>query len=221
MRRALLISLSVLAACSSSSSRSTGPTASDAATYNQKALEAAAAATGYKQAAGAMASPADCTAALQKYEASMQPLLDQMRQMARGMDDFMKSAGQPMAGDLDCGMQLMQDELARHKSVACSSPDMAANLAEVVRHCDAMASFADHMEMRAVEAGQMMSPDGGMAMGAPGPTADAGWMEDWTDGGFKLQDGGAMAFDDAIPGCIYTPGGYMPDGGFAMDGGTH
>jgi hypothetical protein len=41
--------------------------------------------------------------------------------------------------------------LAHHLGIVCTSPDMAANRAEAMRHVGAMQEFADHMRMRADE----------------------------------------------------------------------
>jgi len=205
MRRLMMVLLGSLACTSSQPSANL----TQAASFDQAAVSASNAATQYLQAATSSTTQAECTAALKQYIAAMQPSLDQMRSPAGRLDSYMKSAGDSTAGDMDCGVQVMADEVAYHEAVACTSPDMTANHAEAQRHADAIQFFANHLEMRAVQAAGMMSPAGMMGPGMPGGS----------DGGLMMPDGGV---DDgqAMPGCTYVGGGYQaPDGGYLMDGG--
>lgn len=209
-----ILAVSAAAACTSSSP----PPASlsQAATFDEAAASAATAVTQYRAAAAASSSQAECIAALGPYVATIEPLLDRMRSMAPEMDGFMTSSGSAASADMACGVQVMADDLSHHQAVACASADMAANHAEAQRHADAMASFTEHMEMRAVQAGGMMS-DGGMGQRR---MMDGGWMGGWSDGGWTAPDGGMMGFDQPMPACTFTGAGYQgPDGGYMSDGG--
>jgi hypothetical protein len=136
-----------------------------------------------------------------------------MAQMAGGMDDAMESMGQKMHGDMQCGDQVMQDEIKRHLAAACTSTDVAVNQAEATRHCDAMESYSEHMQMRADEEGSMMgNMMGGGMMGGTAPAA--------TEGSWKTPDGGMMSWDHTMPGCTYRDGGFQPEGGSTAGGTT-
>lgn len=210
--------LGVMACGSSSRPPSTTANAAQAGSFDQAALTAANAVTRYQQAASRATTPTECSAALRQYAAQLQPLLDQLRSLARPMDDYVTSAGNMMAGDMECGVQVMADELVHHQALACTSADMTANHAEAQRDVDAMMAITGHLEMRSVQVGGMMG-EGGM-MAGPGQTMDAGWMSGWTDGGWRMPDGGMVSYDQAMPGCTYTSSGVQaPDAGFWMDGG--
>jgi len=215
MRRVMTVLLSLVACTSSQPSPAN---LSQAANFDQSAVTASNAVSQYRQAATTATTQVECTAALQQYVPAIQPSLDQMRSSAGQMDGYMKSAGNALAGDMECGVQVMAEELAHHEAVACMSPDMAVNGAEVQRHADAMLSFANHMEMRAVQVGEMMSRGGMMG---PGQMMDAGWMMGWSDGGWMMPDGGMIDTGEGMPGCTYAGGGgyQAPDGGYWMDGG--
>jgi hypothetical protein len=202
MRRLMMVSVSLLACTSSQPSANLAQVTS----LDQAAVSASNAVTRYVLAATSSATRAECTAALEQYIAAMQPSLDQMRSPAGRLDGYMKAAGHAPAADMDCGVQVMEDELAHHEAVACTSSDIAVDHAEAQRHGDAMHLFANHLEMRAAQAAASMSP------GMPGMTGGS-------DGGSMMPDGGV---DDGqgLPGCTYAGGGYQaPDGGYLMDGG--
>ncbi len=205
----------LLGACSGMGN-STGVSASDVVALDQAAANVSSSAASYQTSAASMATPADCTSAVQQYTAQVQPNVDHIAQMSGRMDAAMSSMGQMMGADMECGAGIMQQELARHLGIACTSPEMAANRAEAMRHVQAMQGFADHMRMRAGEMGTMMSSggmmSGGMGMGGGTPAM--------MDGGWVMPDGGTIPFDHVMPGCSYANGGFHPDGGSATDGGT-
>jgi hypothetical protein len=203
-----------LSACSGMGS--SNMSGANTAAYSQKAVQVSTAVAKYRAAAATMASPADCKAAVDQYQSDVRPPLDAMSQMAGGMDDAMDAMGQKMHGDMQCGDAVMQDELNRHLGAACTFSDVAVNQAEVTRHCDAMQSYADHMQMRADEASSMMGSmmGGGMMGGTPTST---------TGGTTTLPDGSTMSWNHTIPGCTYGDGGFQPQGGSTSggaDGGT-
>jgi hypothetical protein len=204
----------LLGACSGTG-HSMDVSASDVAALDRAASNVSSSAASYETSASAMATPADCSAAVQQYSAQVQPDVDHIAQMSGRMDAAMSSMGQRMGADMECGASVMQQELAQHLAAACTATDMAANRAEAARHAEAMQEFADHMRMRADEMGTMMDGmmGGGMGMGGgPGPAM--------MDGGWVMPDGGTMPFDHTMPGCTYTDGGYSPDGGSPSDGGS-
>lgn len=185
--------VAVVAACSSGLMMSR----SDVASYDRLASDLGGAVTNYRTATSAMSTPAECMAALQQYLGTVKPDLDRMGPLAGEMDSQMMALGQGLSSDMRCGMDVMRGELARHAAVACTAADMGMNRAEAGRHADAMESFADHMRMRAAEAGGMMGGASGM-MG----------------GGWTMPDGGMMGWGHQMPGCTYADGGFtMMDGG--------
>jgi hypothetical protein len=118
-----------------------------------------------------------------------------------------------MDEDLSCGMGVISAELARHAAGACAAVDMSSNREEAARHCAAMQSFVDHMQMRSAELAGMMGAQPAMMDGATGAAG--------TDGGWMMADGGWMGWDHQMPGCSLGDGGYsMMDGGMPwLDGG--
>ena len=207
----------VLGACSGMGN-SMGVNASDVAALDQAASKVSASAASYQTSTANAATPADCTAAVQQYTTEVQPNVDRIAQMSGRMDAAMNSMGQMMGADMECGSAVMHQELAHHLGIACTSPDMAANRAEAMRHVGAMQDFADHMRMRADEMGTMMGGNGGMmggGMGMGGGTAPA-----MMDGGWVMPDGGTIPFDHTMPGCTYGDGGFHTDGGSPTDAGT-
>jgi hypothetical protein len=207
----------LLSACSSMGN-STGVNASDVAALDQAASNVSGSAASYQTSTANMATPADCTAAVQQYTTQVHPNVDHIAQMSGRMDAAMSSMGQMMGADMQCGSSVLQQELAHHLGIACTSPDMAANRAEAMRHVGAMQEFADHMRMRADEMGTMMDGNGGMMggeMGMGGGTGPA-----MMDGGWVMPDGGTIPFDHTMPGCTCADGGFHSDSGSPSDGGT-
>jgi hypothetical protein len=211
-----LAAATLLSACSSMGN-STGVSASDVAALDQAAANVSGSAASYQTSTSNMATPADCAAAVQQYSVQVQPNVDRIAQMSGRMDSGMSSMGQMMGADMECGSGVMQQELAHHLGIACTSPDLAANRAEVMRHVQATQEFADHMRMRADEMGTMMGSSGmmGGGMGMGGGTGPA-----VMDGGWAMPDGGTIPFDHTMPGCTYADGGFHSDGGSPSDGGT-
>ena len=205
----------LLGACSGTGN-SMGMSASDVAALDQAAAKVSSSAASYHTSTASMATPADCTTAVQQYTAQVQPNVDHIAQMSGRMDAAMSSMGQMMGADMECGAGVMQHELTRHLGVACTSSDMAANRAEAMQHVEAMQEFADHMRMRADEMSTMMG-SGGMMGGGMGVGSGTPAM---LDGGWVTPDGGTIPFDHTMPGCTYANGGFHPDGGSVTDGGT-
>jgi len=203
----LSIALLLAAACGGTSAE---VATSDVTSYRTLTGELATTVTTYRVAAAAMSTPADCTAARQQYAASARPKMDAMGPLGDRMDAQMGRMGRVGDGDMRCGMDVASSEITRHLSVACAASDMAQNRAEAFQHCDAMQTYATHLEMRGAEVGGMMS--GGGMMG--GAMQDAGWT---------MPDGGTMPWTHPMPGCSMLDGGFvMVDGGMpapGMDGG--
>ena len=199
-----LASVLVLAACGTGNN-SMGVSTADVSSYDRAALAVSGSVATYRAATTSMASPSDCQAAVHQYAAQVQPALDQMKGMSSRMDGAMKSMGQTMRADMECGADVMRGELEQHMSVACTAADVEANRAEAARHSDAMEGFSEHMRMRASEVGSMMGRMGsGMGMMDGSQQADGGWT---------MPDGGTMPWNHAIAGCVTVDGGSQSDGG--------
>ncbi len=200
----------LLGACGGGSTAGMNPSAASA--YDRAALQISDTVTSYGAASATMGSSADCNAAVQQYANQVQPMIDRMASMAGPMDDAMKSMGQMMGADLECGAAVMKQELQRHLGSACSSPDMIANRSEARRHADAMQQIANHMRMRAAEAGTMMGSSGSMMQGG-------GMASGTMDGGWKMPDGTVMSWDAPMPGCHFADGEYHADGSVSRPSG--
>lgn len=191
MKKLMVLSgVVLLTACGLDRSMGTNSTAS---AYDRAALQVSNSVAGYQTATTNMASPADCTGALQQYAGQVSPVLDRMNDMAGEMDDMMTAGAHATDADVHCGMQVMVQEFQHHVGVACSSSDMAANQAEVQRHAQAMQQYTNHMRMRADEVNTIMP--GGMM------------------GGMMNPGGGMMGWSEPMPGCSYTATGYQPAAG--------
>jgi hypothetical protein len=175
----------------------------DTRAYDALAQEAAATASSYGTATAAMSAPEDCQAAVQRYASRMDPTLERMQAMSGRMDGAMMSAGAPMHADMQCGTAVMAQELERHRGVACTQTDMAANRAAAQQHVEAMDGFANHMQMRAAEMTAMMGDGGGM-MGQDGGMMSGGTGPGTITGASQTSSGGMMSWDHTVPGC--TPG---------------
>jgi hypothetical protein len=189
-----------------------GVTSSQLAALDQTAADISGSAASYLTAAETMATPADCATAVQEYSSQVQPDVDRIATMSSQMDGALSSMGQGMGADMECGATVMQQELAHHRAVACTSPDMSTNQAEAARHVEAMQEYADHMRMRADELTRMMSANGGMGGGMMGGSTDT------TGGGWTTRDGGTIPFDQTMPGCTYANGSFQPAGGSSAGG---
>jgi hypothetical protein len=107
-----------------------------------------------------VATPADCAAEHQRYDAAARPVLQHMLGMSQGMDDCRQAMGHPGPYELHGMCSSMQTELDRHAAAACS-PDAGANHAEVVHHCQLMRDWLGQQQGTATAMGQM----GNMMMG--------------------------------------------------------
>jgi hypothetical protein len=211
-----------LGACSTMGN-SSGVSTSDVAALDQAAAAVSSSDSTYQTATSSMASPSDCTAAVQHYSAEVQPHVDRLGQMSGRMDAAMSAMGEMMGADIECGAAVMRQELQHHLAVACASTDMGANRGEASRHVTAMQGYADHMRMRADELGTMMGESGGMMsqgnglMGGGGSMMDGGSVTpdggSMMDGGWVTPDGGMMPFNHTMPGCTFVDGGFSPDAG--------
>lgn len=100
---------------------------------------------------------ATCAEVHAQYDANVRPAIKQMMGMGSGLDDSAAVQGLGGDGDFACVAASMLDELDYHRSLACSSSDLATNQAEAARHADAMKAFARHVWDRCK---QMTSTDG-------------------------------------------------------------
>lgn len=188
--------LAAVAACSGGSTTmstsSEGVSTNDIATYERLALSVTSAAETYRtdMTGAGMTSRAACQRTHDGYDSRVRPLISQMAQMSRGMDDVMGAHGGAMTADMGCVSGGMMDELDHHRQVACAAPDLSIDRSEATRHSDMMTAYSSHMHDRA---GQMMN---GLDGGA------------WTWG--PMMDGCQGGHD----------GGMMHDGGMTAETGT-
>ncbi len=191
----------LLAACGMS--RTASMSQADIAAYDQAAAGTGGAVATYRAAAETASSPAECASAVARYDAQVRPMLDRMKEMAGRMDQHMTGMGSHAGADMQCGMDVMVEELEHHLAVACTLPDVAADRAEAERHCDTMQAFVDHMRMRADEMGSMMGDEGMHGQGTGSGIMGGGWT---------MPDGGMMGWDHTIPGCNPTSTAAQVDG---------
>lgn len=134
--------------------------APDVAAFRQLNEQLVAAVDTHQNNTMAMADMAACTAERDRYEAEARPIVDRMRDMSAGMDDCMMAMGRDSMADMleTCGG--MNDEFTTHMGAACASSDLAQELAETERHCNAMRQMAQQEMGRAdnmMQGGGMMS----------------------------------------------------------------
>lgn len=171
MRRVLATTAAALVMAGCGSSGHSGVTGSEVSTYAALAQQIGSTAGAYGASAAASPEPAACASIHASYDAEVRPLVDRMRSMSGAMDDQLATMGHAADGDLGCGADAMEAELAHHDAVACTSTSMAANHAEAGRHATAMTAWATHQHARAAEMGgmmgvaMMMGPGGGMDPG--------------------------------------------------------
>ena len=187
------------------------------AAYQRAALSASSAVTTYQSATQAMATSADCEAAVQQYAAQMGTAIQGMRQQSSSMDDHMQSMGQSVAADMTCGAEVMAGQLQQHLGVACSSTDMAQNRTVAAQHCQEMIADADHLQMRAAGMEAMVG-DGGAGGGMMGNGDMGVAMKTMMQSGFTAPDGQQMGWSDPMPGCTQWGGAYQPSA--STSGGT-
>lgn len=194
-----------LTACAGSDSTRTS--GMDATAYRSTALQLSSAATSYDTATSTMTTPAECTDALQQHLSQLQPVAQQMGQLAGPMDGAMESMGRMTDADMECGFTVMQQQLRQYAAGACSASDMAANREAARQHVATLQALSNHMQMRADEVSQLAAgttPGGlqaGMMQGS-GPTGTTGT---WT-----MPGGGTMSWGDAMPGCQLVNGTFQP-----------
>jgi len=186
----VLVALVILSGCGSSDTSSP-----DVNAFAQEVSSASAALDSYQAATRTMTTAADCGAAVGAYGTPMQNHLNSMQGAAGPMDQQMRNRGEPSHADLACGVNAMDNELRHHLQVACRAADMGANRTEAGRHVAVMADGLHYLQMRIAEMNLGMGP---------------------YDGGFYLQDGGVMGWDDHPAGC---GGMAAPDGGMPHDAG--
>jgi hypothetical protein len=208
-----------LGACGGSMGDSMGVSSSEVAAMDQAATGVSAAAVTYRTGMASITTAADCAAAVEEYSSQVQPDVDRIAQMSGRMDGAMGSMGQMMGADMECGAEVMQQELHRHLGVACTAEDMAANQAEAALHAEAMQGFAEHMRMRSDEMGTMMEANGGM-MGGNGGMMGGGAGTGMMDGSWTTPDGSTIPYEHTMPGCTYHDGEYQADGDATNSGTT-
>jgi hypothetical protein len=86
-----------------------------------------------------------CQVVHDAYDERVRPDVSQMVDMSADMDGYMRMHGGSEVADLICVSASMLNELDWHRSHACASEDVDVNHDEVVRHVDAMLSFAEHV----------------------------------------------------------------------------
>ena len=116
------------------------------------------AAEAYGVRAAAMTDRAACRAARAGYEEQVRSRIEGMVALAPRVDRWLQARGPDDHADTECSTSTLLDELDRHLAIACSSPDLAANRAEAVRHLEAMDRWADLAVARAAEASAAMAP---------------------------------------------------------------
>ncbi len=87
-----------------------------------------------------------CAGLYEQYDGQVRPLLSQMVQLSGNMDGFMNGRRAGRFADSRCVAATMMDELDYHRSVACGFPRLAQAQAEVTRHAEVMATYAQHLE---------------------------------------------------------------------------
>jgi FtsP/CotA-like multicopper oxidase with cupredoxin domain len=201
MKNALIVILALsLAACGSAGMHDSGTNA-EAYALDQAALSLATTATSFQARTAALSTASECSASAQRYADQMKPVVDQMTQVAGQMDATLGSMGRATHADVHCSTGAMSLEMARHMSVVCGLPDMAANRAEIDQHLAAMQDFANHMRMRAAEVnGLSASGTSGMGGGM------GGGMNGSMGPGWTMPGGGMMSWDHHMAGCTGATG---------------
>jgi hypothetical protein len=165
---------SAVVAVSGCGSGMNGVSQADVQAYAALAQGVASSASAYGTAANATVDPTGCASTHASYDGQVRPMVDRMRSMSGKMDDEMGRMGRGADGDMSCGADAMETELAHHDAVACTSTVMPANHAEASRHATAMTTWAAHQLARADEVGGMMGMGGGGMMGPGGGMMDPG-----------------------------------------------
>ncbi len=210
MRIAIAAALTVvLTACGSAGAPSpaSGVNAG-AASLDQAALGASTTAAAFQASTTSLGSMSACTAAAQQYMDQMKPHIDQMNQVANPMDTTLASMGWTSHADVQCSAQAMAWELGRHMAIACGTPDMAANQAEILQHLTTMQDYANHMRMRAAEVNGLTSQET-MGMGGGMMGGNSGWN---MGSGWTMPGGGMMGWDHHMAGCVGVTGPTGPTG---------
>ena len=151
----ILVPALALAACGRS-----GPAAPVAEIEQLRVLASGVvdAAEAYGVRAAAMTDRAACRAARAGYEEQARPRIEGMVAVATRVDRWLQARGPVDHADTECSSSTLLDELDRHLAIACSSPDLAANRTEAVRHLEAVDRWADLAVARAAEASAAMAP---------------------------------------------------------------
>ncbi len=112
----------------------------------------------YRDRAAAMADRAACRTARAAHDERVRSRIEAMVALAPRVDRWLQARGPDDHADTGCSSTTMLDELDRHLGIACSSPDLAANRAEAVRHVEAIDRWADLAVARAAEAAAATAP---------------------------------------------------------------
>lgn len=159
----------------SSGSGTNSASASELGTYQALAAKVQSAALAYRatMSGSGVTTVQSCQEVQVGYDSQVRGWVSQMSQMAGAMDSFIDSHGGAMVADMQCVSGTMLDELDRHKSTACASPDLQMDRAEALRHADAMSSLTGHSSSRCDEARGAL--DGGTARWSPMLQGCEGW----------------------------------------------
>ncbi len=95
----------------------------------------------YGARAAGMPDRAACRTARAGYDEEVRPRVEAMVALAPRVDRWLQARGPEDHADTECASSTMLDELDRHLGIACSSPELAANRAEAVRHLEVMDSM--------------------------------------------------------------------------------
>ena len=124
------------------------PTPADPTAYQQLAMDIQAKVETHRAQAADAGTVDACNAEHTRYDGELRPMLDQLQMRSGPMDTCMTKMGKAGDADMATTCTSMVSELDRHKSVACA-PDLAADKAEAVRHCDAMKTWLASEDTRA------------------------------------------------------------------------
>jgi hypothetical protein len=147
--------IALTTACGGTSSGS-GPviaSSTDVVQYEQLTSQVQSAASAYETAVAGtdVTTVAGCQSAEDNYDGQVRLWVTQMRQMSGAMDDLAAAHDGAKDADMGCDANAMAQELDRHRSAACASPDLATDRAEAARHVQAMTVYTSHATRRCSE----------------------------------------------------------------------
>jgi hypothetical protein len=192
MSRHLVVLLAVAAAAcggSSAAPSGTGSTPAAVRAYNATAQQLTDAGASYGATSQQETTVAQCQTDHGTYQARVQPMIDQMRNLGPQMDEMMDAENHPEDADIGCGADATQWLLDQYGSQACASTDMSVNHQRAEQHAQLMIDWAQHQTVRSAQLGSLMGMDMGGMTGMGGST---GTCQRNPDGSFTLSGGGMM-----------------------------